>query len=178
MPTTKELIEFFSQKWDLSTWANVLEVLGTTVTCITFVFAIFLNKRITELKRRVLFHKTITQNQKMLAGFKGALNAGLTDYPNNMRMIETTIHDLHVELKILKQKVRFRDSFHLRILIIKCWLINNKELVPSVKRLKYKFFESIYIRGKADSDDVWKIYHRLRGIIRRNDELKIETPTI
>lgn len=171
----EEILKNLFVDWILETWANVLEVVGFTISIISLSITIMLKSELTKLKLSYIFDKRIKNHINKLTETAANLNDFFNDYNSNIRNVQTELEKCKSELVDLKSKLGFFDSLKSLLLI---WFINRrltktfeeeKKIKPSIKTFILKYINRFY---KTTSEDIWIIYFKIHGIIRQVENIK------
>ncbi|MCC9016978.1 hypothetical protein [Flavobacterium lipolyticum] len=167
----KDLLE----DWKLDTWANVLEIVGFTISIFSLCITILLKSEITKLKIGYIFDKTIKKHITKLSESTTNINTFFNDYNSNIRNIQLELSKCKSELQDLKSKLGFFDSLKSQRLI---WFINSRlgktfenEIIrqPGLGKFLLKY---IHRTHKTTSEDVWVVYFKIHEIIRQVENIK------
>jgi len=162
-------------KWDLETWANVLEIVGFCFSIGAFIIGLFIKSEINKLKTSYIFNKRIKKHIENLKNSASAINQYLNDYDNNRHTTRTEFANCVSELEDLITKLGFRQSLKSRKLLL--FLKNRRSRPFDVKQVRnssFLFYITKYPKRfyQTSYDDVWNVYDRLIEIIRQLENLK------
>jgi len=171
----EEIFTKLFTNWELDTWANVLEIVGFTISILSLFITLFLKSEISKLKLSYIFDKRIKSHLNQLSESATNLNNYFIDYDANIRNTQLELSKCISELNDLKNKLGFFDSLKSKYLIrfIKKRLTKTfeqeKKIEPTFKTFVIKYINRYY---KTTSEDVWIIYNRIHGVIRQVENIK------
>lgn len=153
--------------WDLSTWANILGIIGFIISLGAIVFGIINKSQIKEIKKEYLFKKRISHHIKNLQNIASNISTLLNDYDQNIRLIQTEFGRCQTELEDLIIKL---DRSQKK---------KAKKLIRFLKRKKTKKFVKKDIEissyekySKTSYEDTWFVYYQLHEIIKQMENIK------
>jgi hypothetical protein len=162
-------------KWQLDTWANVLEVVGFLFTIISLLVALRVKSEVTQLKQSYIFDKRIKDHLKALNQHASDLNTFLNNYNVNKHLIRTEIGKCQSELEDLLWKLGNRKGFKTRRLTRFIKGRKNKPFIDQVNNdspisdyLKRPFTRLV----QSTYNDTWVIYNDLREVITQVENFK------
>lgn len=170
-----EILKKLFLEWDLESWANVLEVVGSCFALGAFLIGLFIKSEINKLKTSYIFDKRIKKHIDNLKKSASEINQFLNNYDNNRHTIRTEFANCISELEDLIPKIGYRQSLKSRGL--KSFLKGRRTrpfVVRQVQNSSFLFYITKYPKRlyQTTYDDVWIVYDSLIEIIRQLENIK------
>lgn len=170
----KELNKLFVD-WDLSEWANILEVVGFLFAIGTFIVGLFIKSEINQLKASYIFDRRAKKHIDNLEKSASEISQLLNDYDNNIHNIKTEFSKCISELEDIIPKIGYRQSLKCRRL--KTFLKRRRIrpfVIKQAQTSSFIFFITKYPKRlyQTSYDDTWYVYDRLNEVIRQLENIK------
>ncbi len=170
-----DILEQLFTKWDLGTWANILEIFGFAIAVTSLIVSFFIKSEINRLKTSYSFDKRARKHIQNLQTSASNLNQFLNDYDNNRHAIRTEFSNCIAELEDIVTKVSYWQAWKSNRLIS---FLKSRQNRPFVEKVNLKNAFIVFVLKypnrlyKTTYDDVWTVYDRLIEIIRQMENIK------
>lgn len=166
---------------DLSILADYCTFLGFLITLATFGYAIFIQRRVKRLSKRILFDNTISQARTDLKKVNSDISTSLNNYTQNIRYIRRDVLLCETILQNVKRQVERDDKKSISdILKLVKKIKHNKfdvEPAPQLNLIK-KAINWVIAKEIIDRENIWDLYSRNNALQKRLEYTEKKFKTI
>ncbi len=169
-----EILKELFIDWKLDVWANILEVVGFSISVGVLIIGLFIKSDLNKLKTDILFEKRITKHLKNLKETSSNFNNYLNNYNSNIVEIKNELGVCKVELNDLRKKLSKNDRKQINKLIIFIkWLKKNEFEQSTGVTITTNYLKKFFVRFYSTNiEDIWEVYGAIQEIIRQMENLK------